>query len=208
MTKTRASLAAVTCTLVFAGLSSIDNRAAAAQAQTRERTALTSQQVSREDQLAALRLKAEDRRAQDLAWYSAAELRDIEARYLSTRLGRTPFVDSRQRLGLEALAAEYPRSNRAGCAVLELAQLSAGDVRERYLKVAIDEHADAWFANGAQVGPLAMALLAVHYAGLDRLIEAERVAAEIFARYPGSVDSTGASLDEVLAALKLLRPRK
>jgi hypothetical protein len=65
------------------------------------------------------------------------------------------------------LAARYPRSNRAGCAAVELAQMSTGDVREQYLKKAIDQHSDAWFENGAQVGPLAMALLAMHYAGLD-----------------------------------------
>ena len=75
------------------------------------------------------------------------------------------------------LAARYPRSNRAGCAAVELAQMSTGDVREQYLKKAIDQHSDAWFENGAQVGPLAMTLLAMHYAGLDRLPEAEKLAA-------------------------------
>jgi hypothetical protein len=204
MNRSTASIAAVTFALIGLWLSA----PAVAEAQATNPAVGTIQHASREDRFAALRLRAKDRMADDSTWYSAAELREIEARYLSTRLRGTPFADSRSRQGLEALAAEYPRSNRAGCAVLELAQMSAGDVRERYLKVAIDEHADAWFANGTQVGPLAMALLAVHYAGRDRWIEAERLAAEISARFPGSVDSTGASLDDVFPALKLLSPRK
>ena len=86
--------------------------------------------------------------------------------------------------------------------------MSTGDLREQYLNKAINEHADAWFENGAQVGPLAMALLAMHYAGLDRLPEAEKLAAELLVRHPGSVDTSGAPLDELLAGLKSLRPPK
>jgi hypothetical protein len=155
-----------------------------------------------------LRLKAQNRVAQDLLWYSATELLDIEAQYRSTRLAQTSLPDRNRRQILEALATKYPRSNRAGCAVVELAKMSAGDVKEQYLKKAIDEDADAWFENGSQVGPLEMALLAMDYAGFDHLPEAERLAAELSARYPGSVDSTGASLDEVLPGLKSLRPPK
>jgi hypothetical protein len=121
-------------------------------------------------------------------------------------IGEVKTVSLDRGVSLEALAAKYPRSNRAGCAIVELAQMSTGNVREQYLKRAIDEHADDWFENGAQVGPLAMAFLAMHYAGLDRLSEAERLAAELSARYPESVDSTGASLDEVLPGPKFLRP--
>jgi hypothetical protein len=200
MSRSAPSLAVMTYTLAFAGICWIDSAAAVRQAHPSDAAALTTQQVNREKQLAALRLRAQDRLAQDLSWYSAAELREIEAQYVS--------IPPTRRQTLETLVANYPRSNRAGCAVVELARMSAGDVRERYLKIAIDEHADAWFENGTQVGPFAMALLAVHYAGLDRLTEAERLAGEISARYPGSVDSTGASLDEMLPALKLLKPRK
>jgi hypothetical protein len=92
--------------------------------------------------------------------------------------------------------------------VLELARLSSGNERERYLKRAIADHDDAWFEDGAQVGPLARALLAMYYAELDRFDEAERLATEIVTRYPGSIDSGGGSLDDVLPALKLLRPPK
>jgi hypothetical protein len=158
--------------------------------------------------LAALRARAQQRFAEDATRYSASELTDIEARYRATRRRSWPVSapDPDARFRLQELIEIYRRSNRAGCAVLELAQMSEGRERERYLKTAIADHDDAWFENGAQVGPLARALLAVAYAGVDRLDEAERLAAEIASRYPGSVDTTGAPLDDLLPALKMLRP--
>ena len=162
-----ASIHAVVFTLALAGAWSFCDPAALAQAQAGATVSLTMQQASRDKQLAALQLKAENRVDDDLIRYSPRELLDIEAEYRSTRLAQTSLPDRSRRQILEALAARYPRSNRAGCAVVEVAQMSTGDQREQYLKKAIDEHADAWFENGAQVGPLAMALLAMHYAGLD-----------------------------------------
>jgi hypothetical protein len=71
------------------------------------------------------------------------------------------------------LVAKYPRSTRAGCAVLQLAQHSNGDARKRYLELAIANHGDAWCDNGVQVGALARALLAMSYADANRFDEAE-----------------------------------
>jgi hypothetical protein len=89
---------------------------------------------------------------------------------------------------LEDLVAKYPKSTRAGCAVLELAQQSKGEVRKRYLGHAIASHGDAWCANGVQVGALARALLAMSDAELDRFDEAERIAREMMRLFPGAVD--------------------
>ena len=200
-----ASLHVVAFTLALAGAWSFCDPAVLAQAQAGASVSPAMQQASRDRQLAALRLKAENRVAEDLTGSSPTELLDIEADR-STRLAQTSLPDRSRRKVLEVLAARYPRSNRAGCAAVELAQMSTGDVREQYLKKAIDQHPDAWFETGAQVGPLAMALLAMHYAGLDRLPEAEKLAADLLLRYPGSVDSSGAPLDELPAGLKSLRP--
>ena len=38
--------------------------------------------------------------------------------------------------------------------------------------------------------------------------EAEQVAAELVTRFPGAIDQTGATLDDTLAAIKLLRGRE
>lgn len=168
---------------------------------------LKRDQAAREAKLALLRAKAYQRASDDSRVYSNQELRDIEVRYQATRFaGFFTARDAGPRL--QELVEKYPRSNRAGCAVLELARLTSGNERERYLKLAIADHDDAWFEDGAQVGPLARALLAMYYAELDRFDEAERLATEIVTRYPGSIDSGGGSLDDVLPALKLLRPPK
>jgi hypothetical protein len=168
---------------------------------------LKKDQAAREAKLALLRAKAHQRASGDSRVYSNQELRDIEMRYQATRLNGL-FTARDAGPTLQELVEKYPRSNRAGCAVLELARLSSGNERERYLKRAIADHDDAWFEDGAQVGPLARALLAMYYAELDRFDEAERLATEIVTRYPGSIDSGGGSLDDVLPALKLLRPPK
>jgi hypothetical protein len=109
---------------------------------------------------------------------------------------------------LEELIERYPGSNRAGCAVLELARLSSGATRERFLRKAMANHSEAWFETGVQVGALARAMLAIHLAGLERFDEAEQVATELVTQFPGSIDDSGAPLDDVLASIKLLRPPK
>jgi hypothetical protein len=138
--------------------------------------------------------------------FTGPELADIEARYQSAHLQDAPLVrKSEGAQMLRELLQRYPRSNRAGCAVLELAQQSSGPTRQQYLEEAIARHDDAWFESGAQVGAVARAMLAVHLAGLERFDEAERVAAELTARFPGAVDRTGAPLDDTLESIRLLR---
>lgn len=56
---------------------------------------------------------------------------------------------------LERVVRTYPKSNRAGSAMLYLARLSSGEQREAYLKKAIKDHGDTWYGNGVQVGALA-----------------------------------------------------
>jgi hypothetical protein len=168
-----------------------------------------SQELGRNEKLAALRAKAQERLEQDRLLYSDRELRDIEARYRSAHQEMVPvFLKPGGAPILEDLVANYPKSTRAGCAVLELAQQSKGEVRKRYLDLAIASHGDAWCANGVQVGALARALLAMSYAERDRFDEAERVAREMQRLFPGAVDSAGAPLDNLLEGIRLLRPLK
>ena len=51
-----------------------------------------------------------------------------------------------------------------------------------------------------QVGSLAPALLRGHLVGLERHDEAERLVSEVAVRFPGSVDTAGAPLDDLLPA--------
>lgn len=160
----------------------------------------------REEVLRALQRRAQARIDEERLVFSVAELADIEARYASARSpDRLLFRRTEAEEILLELVRRYPRSNRAGCALLDLAQMSKDARREAYLRQAIGAHDNAWFPSGVQVGALARAMLAVHLAGLQRFDEAERLAAELVKEFPGSVDQTGATLDDTLTAIQLLR---
>jgi hypothetical protein len=176
-------------------------------AQTAQVLPLTTElAVSRAVRVEALRAKAKKQIEQERAIYSARELEDIEARYRAAHREDFPMFLRRDAAPiLLQLIADYPKSNRSGCAVLHLARLASGEDLERYLKHAIGNHGDAWCESGVQVGALARARMAVHYAALEKFDEAERLAEELATLFPGAIDESGASLDDVLEAVRLLR---
>ena len=101
-----------------------------------------------------------------------------------------------------------PDFNRAGQEALRRAAQASGDERERRLNEVIATHSDAWCENGTRVGATARAILAVHLAGLDRYDEAERIAVEMVKLFPGAIDETGATLDDLPQSIRLLRVPK
>jgi hypothetical protein len=164
-----------------------------------DQTALQPSQPS--PSLDALRRKAQDRMRMDAAKYSRSQLQDIERTYQSANANlRAPGA----RAALVELLDKYPQANRTGCAVLYLAQMSQGDERERFLTLAIDKHGDAMYGNGAQVGALARAQLAVFYVETSRPGQAKALVNEIVTQFPGAVDHGGSLLVETLRRMKLL----
>ena len=154
-----------------------------------------------EPTIEALRARAQERMRQDLAIYSAEDLRTLEDLYQSANRNlRGPDAKAI----LQRVVKEYPKSNRAGSAVLYLAQMSSGTEREAYLKTAIEAHGDAWYGDGVQVGAFARVQLAAFYAANGRLAEARVLATEVADRFPGAVDHNGRQLLEALRSLNLL----
>lgn len=156
---------------------------------------------AQEPTLDLLRAKAQQRMKQDLAIYSEKDLRDLEALYQSAnrnlRAPEAPGI-------LQQVISKYPKSNRAGSAVLYLAQMTSGDERERYLKQAIADHSDTWYGDGVQVGAFARAQLAAFYSAHGRPAEAAALAQEVADRFPGAVDHNGRPLVDTLRKLNLL----
>jgi hypothetical protein len=148
-----------------------------------------------------LRAKAQERMRQDLAVYSQEDVRKLEELYQSANRN-LKGPDAKDIL--KRVVQEFPKSNRAGSAVLYLAQQSSGAERETYLKTAIESHGDTWYGNGVQVGALARVQLAAWYAATDRLAEAKALAKEVMERFPGAVDHNGRPLADALRNLKLL----
>ena len=150
--------------------------------------------------LEMLRARAQERMRQDLTIYTPADLRALEELYQSANRDlRGPQAKET----LLRVVRDYPKSNRAGSAVLYLAQLSSGDEREGYLKTAIDSYGDTWYGDGVQVGAFARAQLAAFHAAVGKMAEAKALADEIVERFPGAVDHRGQPLVDMLRALKL-----
>ena len=142
-----------------------------------------------------LRARAQERMREDLSIYSRDDLRALEELYQSANRDlRAPGAKAI----LERVVKEYPKSNRAGSAILYLAQLSSGPEREAYLKAAIKDHGDTWYGNGVQVGAFARAQLALFYAASGKMDDARKLAQEVDERFPGAVDHGGRPLTELL----------
>ena len=154
-----------------------------------------------ESAVKALRARALERMQQDLAIYSRDDLQKLEALY-QTANRNLSGPDAKEIL--QRVVKEYPKSNRAGAAVLYLAQLSSGAERESYLKTAIADHENSWYGDGVQVGALARVYLASFYAAQGRTAEASTVAREVVERYPGAIDHDARPLIDTLRRLKLI----
>jgi hypothetical protein len=156
---------------------------------------------AQEPTLDALRARAQERMRQDRSIYSEKDLRELEDLYQSANKDlRGPEA----RGILEQVVSKYPKSNRAGSAVLYLAQMTTGDEREKLLKQAIADHTDTWYGDGVQVGAFARAQLAVFYSNHGKPAEAQALAREVVERFPGAVDHNGRPLTDTLRKLKLL----
>ncbi|MGV3516301.1 hypothetical protein [Luteitalea sp.] len=148
-----------------------------------------------------LRATAQTRMRRDLETFTREQLREIEQLYQrANRDLRAP--ESRGRL--QELIDKYPASNRAGCAALYLAQMSGDPDREVLLKQAIERHADAWYGDGSQVGPMARAYLAMHYQQQKRQDDAAATARAIAVETPDAVDHQGRRIVDVLKGMGLL----
>jgi hypothetical protein len=152
--------------------------------------------------LEALRSAAQARMQQDRQSFGPAQVKEIEDLYQTANKDlKAPGAKDT----LLQLVQKYPKSNRAGCAVLYLAQMSTGAERERFLTQAIADHADARYGDGTQVGAFGRALLATYYAAAGRAEEARRVADEVIRLFPGAVDHSGARLADTLKKMNLVR---
>ena len=67
--------------------------------------------------------------AEDRKNYSTEQLREIENLYqVANKLWKTPEAKT----SLKVLIEKYPKSNRTGCAVQYMGQMSSGEEKEKY----------------------------------------------------------------------------
>lgn len=132
--------------------------------------------------------RAAARIAEEREKFGAGEVAEVEAMYVRasrdlSSLGSKAVLDS--------IVSRYPHLNRAGCAQLYRAQQESGTERERLLKDCIERFSASLYGDGAQVGPLALYQLAIHYEQTGRQAEAARLFTRIRKKHPLAIDHRG-----------------
>ncbi len=132
---------------------------------------------------------------EDKKTYSDAQLREIETLYQSANRDlRSPEAKE----ALKSLIEKYPKANRTGCAVQYMGQMSSGEEKETYLKLAIKDFGDCYYGSGVQVGAYARLYLAYYYKETGKEKEAKALFDEIRKTFPDAVNHKGKLLIHML----------
>lgn len=143
------------------------------------------------DRRAGIRRKS----AEERKIYTQEQLREIETLYQSAN---KDLNNPEAKSALKSLIEKYPKANRTGCAVQYVAQLSEGQEREDYLKLAIKDFSDCFYGNGVQVGAYARFYLGFYYQKAGKTAEAKALFDEIRKDYPEAVNHKGKRLVSML----------
>lgn len=162
--------------------------------------------AKRMERIAQQRRPALRRLREDMKLYSGAQLKEIGSLYgIANKKWGTPETKE----SLKQLIAKYPKSNRAGCAVLYLGQMSEdGKEREDYLQKAIEQYGDCCYGDGVIVGAYARYNLAGYYWKNDMKAEAEKLFEEIKDKYPEAIDHSGNLLVDDIEKIKKFNKQK
>lgn len=139
--------------------------------------------------------EARKRMGKDSGNYSKEQLREIEQMYQAWR--KVP--ETERIASLKALAAKYPKSNRAGCAWLYAARWEKpGKTQIEDLKRAIDGFGDCRYGDGVQVGAYARFVLGKLLEKDGKKEEAQKYFNELKTSFPNAIDHSGNLLIERL----------
>ena len=136
----------------------------------------------------AFREKFNNRMAQDRDKYTAEQLREAEdlIRVADQKWRSPEAIESCQ-----TIIKKYPGTDRAGCALLYLAQTSQGDERIKHFQDCIEKYNDCFYGDGVQVGAFARFILARDYRSHGEKQKAEALLAEIRSEYADAIDHDG-----------------
>ncbi len=150
--------------------------------------------------VAAQQAKARARMREDDKAYTEAEQEEIEKLYqvANSKWGTPEAVES-----LKTMVSKYKKSNRTGCAILYLGQMSKGEEQIKHLEDAIANYGDCFYGDGVQVGAYARYYLAAALLEKGEKEKAAKTLEEVKAMFPGAVAHGGRDLapllDEALA---------
>lgn len=163
--------------------------AAATAPSAKSATVASEKHLERQRAFAKMRMRQDERR------FSRSDVAKAEELY---EAANGNWQGEAARESLKTMLQRYPELNRTGCAVLNVAQASTGDERERLLRLAVEKHGDCFYRTGVQVGGMARYLLAHAYRSGGKSGEAEKLLEEIRKNYPEAVTHDGRLLAAVL----------
>lgn len=140
--------------------------------------------------------RAHERMAADLKSFSKEELDEIESLY---QVANKEWDTPKGKRSLKLLVSKYQKSNRTGCAVLYLGQMSKSAKRIEYFQSAIKEYSDCCYGDGVQVGAFARFMLAAEYLNSGRKAQAQPLLDELKAQYPDAINHKGEALQSLVS---------
>ena len=143
------------------------------------------------DRRAGIRAKYEEEKKT----YSEEQLREIERLYQSAN---KDLKSPEAKKTLNTLIEKYPKANRTGCAVQYMGQMSTGEEKEKYLKLAIKDFGDCYYGSGVQVGAYARLHLAYYYKETGKEKESKVIFDEIRKDYSDAINHKGKLLVDML----------
>ncbi len=135
------------------------------------------------------RLKAQERMQKDLDHFSKDQLKEIERLYRKATNPAT--APDKGKALLKQIVEQFPKSNRAGCALQYLGQRATGQEQVTYFEQAIQNHSDCYYGDGVQVGPYARYYLATALLQANQPEKAKELLEAILAQYPEAVTHRG-----------------
>ncbi len=151
--------------------------------------------------VAEARQKAKLRGQEDEKNYSQAEITACEELYQTwpKQSGKRNENMNERRTIAQNLLKRFPKSNRAGCIQLYLAQACTGREEINLYRQVIKNYSDCYYYDGVQVGAFARYRLGVALLAGGKKSEAERWFTELKVLYPEAIDHTGKLLSDRLS---------
>lgn len=154
---------------------------------------------AREERAELNQRRASERVAQDAGVYTHEQRNAIETIYQEAR---RKLTTAEKEQAYAKLAAEYPRSNRTGCAMLFSARAATGAVREQRLRGVIAGWSDCFYLDGTSVGGVARLALAQDLLQAGRKTEAATLLDELERDFTSYLDHEGNPLEDRVRELR------
>lgn len=194
---TISALAAATFVVAAENTPASQDKVTALEKRVAELEGKSAEEKKATELVAANKMKARARAAEDRRTYNAEQLQEIEALY---QVANKNWRTDEARESLKKLLEKYDRANRTGCATLYMGQMSKGEERLEYVTRAVEKFSDCYYFNGCQVGGYGRYVLALTLWDKGEKDKARTLLAELKTTYKDATDHRGRTMGEIAEA--------